>query len=88
VQEFEMPRGPKGERRPADVIGNAVHVIRTHKAHRVTPAMAAGLADKLMDMTEVARLMDDAEMKVTVQNGWPLTLCHNQTETRPAFWRC
>jgi hypothetical protein len=21
-----MPRGPKGERRPADVIGNAVHV--------------------------------------------------------------
>jgi hypothetical protein len=23
-----MPRGPKGERRPADVIGNAVHVIR------------------------------------------------------------
>jgi hypothetical protein len=23
-----MPRGPKGEKRPADVIGNAVHVIR------------------------------------------------------------
>jgi len=23
-----MPRGPKGERRPADVIGNAVHVVR------------------------------------------------------------
>ena len=23
-----MPRGPKGERRPADVIGNAVHVTR------------------------------------------------------------
>jgi len=22
-----MPRGPKGERRPADVIGNAVHVM-------------------------------------------------------------
>jgi len=21
-----MPRGPKGEKRPADVIGNAVHV--------------------------------------------------------------
>jgi IS1 family transposase len=41
--------------------------IRTHKAHRVTPAMAAGLTDKLMDMTEVARLMDDAEMKVTIQ---------------------
>ena len=24
--------------------------IRTHKAHRMTPAMAAGLTDKLMDM--------------------------------------
>jgi hypothetical protein len=23
-----MPRGPKGERRPVDVIGNAVHVMR------------------------------------------------------------
>jgi hypothetical protein len=23
-----MPRGPEGERRPADVIGNAVHVMR------------------------------------------------------------
>ena len=23
-----MPRGPKGERRPANVIGNAVHVMR------------------------------------------------------------
>jgi hypothetical protein len=25
-----MPRGPKGEKRPADVIGNAVHVMRKH----------------------------------------------------------
>lgn len=23
-----MPRGPKGEKRPADVIGDAVHVMR------------------------------------------------------------
>ena len=23
-----MPRGPKGEKRPADAIGNAVHVMR------------------------------------------------------------
>jgi hypothetical protein len=27
-RSFQMPRGPKGERRPADVIGNAVHVMR------------------------------------------------------------
>jgi hypothetical protein len=41
--------------------------IRTHKAHRVTPAMAAGLTDKLMEMSEVARLIDDAEMRAIIQ---------------------
>jgi IS1 family transposase len=41
--------------------------IRTHKAPRVTPAMAAGLTDKLVDMSDVARLIDDAEMRVTIQ---------------------
>jgi hypothetical protein len=33
----------------------------------MTPAMAAGLTDNLMDMSEVARLIDDAEMRATVQ---------------------
>jgi hypothetical protein len=28
VRGREMPRGPKGAKRPADVIGNAVHVMR------------------------------------------------------------
>jgi hypothetical protein len=23
-----MPKGPKGEKRPADVVGNAIHVMR------------------------------------------------------------
>ena len=34
-----MPRGPKGEKRPADVIGNAVHVMRiaTGETEDVTP---------------------------------------------------
>jgi hypothetical protein len=37
-----MPKGPKGEKRPADVIGNAVHVMRiaTGEAQE-TPAKAA-----------------------------------------------
>jgi len=25
---IDMPKGPRGERRPTDVIGNAVHVMR------------------------------------------------------------
>jgi hypothetical protein len=41
--------------------------IRTHKAHRMTPAMAAGLTDKLMDMKDVARLIDDQEMQAVIQ---------------------
>ncbi len=27
-KKLRMPRGPKGEKRPADVIGNAVHVMK------------------------------------------------------------
>jgi hypothetical protein len=35
-----MPRGPKGENRPADVIGNAVHVMRivTGEAEESAPS--------------------------------------------------
>ena len=34
-----MPKGPKGEKRPADVIGNAVHVMRiaTGEVEEVAP---------------------------------------------------
>jgi hypothetical protein len=34
-----MPRGPKGEKRPAEVIGNAVHVMRiaTGEAEEANP---------------------------------------------------
>ena len=34
-----MPKGPKGEKRPADVIGNAVHIMRiaTGEIDNATP---------------------------------------------------
>jgi IS1 family transposase len=41
--------------------------IRTHNAHRMTPAMAAGLTDNLVEMEDVARLIDDDEMQATIQ---------------------
>ena len=41
--------------------------VRLHKAHKVTPAMAAGLTDKLMEMKDIVALIDDAEMKATIQ---------------------
>jgi hypothetical protein len=42
-----MPRGPKGEKRPADVIGNAVHIMRIATGEveedlGVTPKRALG----------------------------------------------
>jgi hypothetical protein len=40
-----MPRGPRGEKRPADVIGNAVKVMRiaTGEEARSRKRSAAGL---------------------------------------------
>jgi hypothetical protein len=49
-----MPKGPNGQKRPADVIGAAVLV------GRISPAMAAGITDELLDMTHLCKLMDDA----------------------------
>jgi hypothetical protein len=39
-----MPKGPKGEQRPADVIGNAVHVMRiaTGEIKEDTPPVNGG----------------------------------------------
>jgi IS1 family transposase len=41
--------------------------VRIHKAHKLTPAVAAGITDKLMEMKDIVALMDDAEMKATIQ---------------------
>lgn len=41
--------------------------VRLHKAHKVTPAMAAGLTDKLMEMKDIATMIEDAAMRATIQ---------------------
>jgi hypothetical protein len=42
-----MPRGPKGEKRPADVIGNAVHVMKiaTGEIEETTPEPKSAAAE-------------------------------------------
>jgi hypothetical protein len=50
-----MPRGSKGEKRPVDAIGSAVHVMRIST---VTPAMAAGVSDKLWSVADLAEMVD------------------------------
>ncbi len=46
-----MPKGPQGQRRPADVIGNAVHVMRIATGEEAedvpSPASAAAQLGKL-----------------------------------------
>ncbi len=36
---------------------------RLHKSLRVTPAMAAGLTDRVMDMSDIVRLIDELEVR-------------------------
>ena len=42
-----MPKGPKGEKRPADVIGNAVHVMRIATGEEAEDAPPANPAAEL-----------------------------------------
>ena len=39
--------------------------VRIHKTLRVTPAMAAGVSDRLWDIADIAKLVEDAEGKPT-----------------------
>ena len=71
-----MPRGPKGEKRPADVIGNAVHVMRvatgeitesgvgTPKRAKGGSARAKALTDE--QRSEIARAAAAARWKKSV----------------------
>jgi hypothetical protein len=69
-----FPKAPRGEKRPADVIGAAVMVARIamgeiedpkaekiHKTHRLTPAMAAGITDKLWSVEDIVASVDVSE---------------------------
>lgn len=73
-----MPTGPKGQRRPADVIGNAIHVAKIATGEiedaTVLPAHqqrgrsgAAARAAKLTDAqrAEIARTAAEARWKKT-----------------------
>ena len=37
--------------------------VRIHKTLRVTPAMAAGVTDRLWEIADIAKLVEDAELK-------------------------
>jgi hypothetical protein len=70
---FKMPKGPKGEKRPADVISNAVKVMRiatgeldeTPPANQTRVKGGASRAAKLSDQerAEIARIAAEARWK-------------------------
>ena len=71
-----MLKGPRGEKRPGDLIGNAAHInhihmvalytvwynwVRVNAAVRTAPAMAADISDRLWDIGDLVRIVDRYE---------------------------
>ena len=48
--------------------------VRTHKAHRVTPAMAAGLTNKLLDWKDVLEMVDRRERDALIEKRQAMLL--------------
>ena len=84
-----MPKGPRGEKRPADGIGRAVMIAkiatgeiedkreatsRIHKTLRVTPAMAAGVTNRLWEIADIAKLVESAETAHKARDPYKKTL--------------
>jgi hypothetical protein len=62
-----MPRGPKGEKRPADVIGNAVKVMRiaTGEEHEdIAPASAAATLGQLGGKARAAKMTPERRAEI------------------------
>ena len=62
-----MPKGPKGEKRPADVIGNAVKVMRIATGEEedvATPASAAATLGKLGGKARAAGMTPERRAEI------------------------
>ena len=71
-----MPRGPKGEKRPADVIGNEVHVMWMPRVSSLqSPAPCFALCQPIWRAQGIVRFY---EVTPSLE-----TLFHQSTETCP-----
>ena len=62
-----MPKGPRGEKRPADVIGNAVKVMRIatgEEAEDIAPASAAAILGKLGGAARARNMMPERRAEI------------------------
>ncbi len=46
--------------------------VRIHKTLRVTPAMAAGVSDRLWEIADIVKLVEDAEVAPKVRGPYKL----------------
>jgi catalase (peroxidase I) len=64
---YLMPRGPKGEKRPADVIGNAVKIMRIATGEEedvVTPASAGATLGKLGGQARARKMTPERRAEI------------------------
>lgn len=62
-----MPKGPKGEKRPADVIGNAVKVMRIatgEEEEDISPESAAATLGKLGGSARAKKLTPERRAEI------------------------
>lgn len=62
-----MPKGPRGEKRPADVIGNAVKVMRIatgEEEENIEPASAAATLGKLGGKARAAKMTPERRAEI------------------------
>ena len=61
-----MPKGPQGQKRPADVIGNAVHVMRiaTGEVQESTPKSGRAKGGKKGGAVRAQRLTDEQKAEI------------------------
>jgi hypothetical protein len=62
-----MPKGPKGQKRPTDVIGNAVKVMRIvtgEEQEDITPANAAATLGKLGGKARAAGMTPERRAEI------------------------
>ncbi len=78
-----MPRGPKGEKRPADVIGNAVHVMRiaTETLPGLVPACSRAYYPGVRRVMSIADRICGHACGPPMRIGGPMFSARDQTVT-------
>lgn len=78
-----MPRGPKGEKRPADVVSNAVHVMRIATGEiEDTPAPEHARRGGLKGGVARARKLSETERRAIAKKAAKARWQTSQTEKK------